>query len=399
MKNKLKEMRGITLIALVITIIVLLILAGVSIATLTGENGILSQAQASKTANKKAEAQEIFKLIANEWQIEKRKTGMKTIENLGIFLGKKVEQYRIETPKLINELYLLEYKEEQKYIDLEGNLLDKPKYKATAPGSYDENGEMTISWEQLTSPDYHSITYTNEDGEEVTGAILNVSEDGVLTTAYDWSTLNNYSRDYLVGSLVLGDNVKTIASNAFNNCFYLESIYISKNVTQIYDTFESCSSLVSITVDPDNKVYDSRDNCNAIIETATNTLTHGFDTSTIPYGVTTIGPYAFANRYLSSVTIPSTVTSIGNSAFENCPRLKTVYIPSSVVTIEMDQILSSNPRTTGPFYHCQSDLKIYCEASESNPDWDPNWCYCQENEALTVKYGITLDVYESQYKK
>ena len=62
MKNKLKEQlkinKGITLIALVITIIVLLILAGVTIATLTGDNGILTKAQSAKTQNDKATAKE-----------------------------------------------------------------------------------------------------------------------------------------------------------------------------------------------------------------------------------------------------------------------------------------------------------------------------------------------------
>ena len=92
MKNKLKEMKGITLIALVITIIVLLILAGVSIATLTGENGILTQATNAKQETKQAEADEMFKLIANEWQIEKRKTGARDLE---IFLAEEAAEYGV----------------------------------------------------------------------------------------------------------------------------------------------------------------------------------------------------------------------------------------------------------------------------------------------------------------
>ena len=121
MKNKLKQMKGITLISLVITIIVLLILAGVSIATLTGENGILAQAQSSKTANKKAEAEEIFKLIANEWQIEKRKTDA----GLGEFLGTTKYGSRV-TPDEENEgNYILEYNGYQITMDSEYKLLGK----------------------------------------------------------------------------------------------------------------------------------------------------------------------------------------------------------------------------------------------------------------------------------
>ena len=62
--------KGITLIALVITIIVLLILAGVSIAMLTGQNGILTQANSSKTATTKAEAVEKINLALNAMKSE-----------------------------------------------------------------------------------------------------------------------------------------------------------------------------------------------------------------------------------------------------------------------------------------------------------------------------------------
>ncbi len=61
-----KEQKGITLIALVITIIVLLILAGVSIAMLTGENGILTKASGAKSASSEAEYEESIKLAVAE---------------------------------------------------------------------------------------------------------------------------------------------------------------------------------------------------------------------------------------------------------------------------------------------------------------------------------------------
>ena len=82
MKNKLKERKGITLIALVITIIVLLILAGVSIAMLTGENGILNQANKAKTETGYKGAEEKVKLSA---------IGAKTINNGGEITQKNLE--------------------------------------------------------------------------------------------------------------------------------------------------------------------------------------------------------------------------------------------------------------------------------------------------------------------
>ena len=87
-----------------------------------------------------------------------------------------------------------------------------------------------------------------------------------------------------------------------------------------------CSGLTSITVENENTVYDSRDNCNAIIETSTNTLHIGCQNTTIPNSVTTIGERAFSYcTGLTSVTIPSSVTSIGSYAFSICSALKDFY--------------------------------------------------------------------------
>ena len=72
MKNKLKGMKGITLIALVITIIVLLILAGVSVATLTGENGLLTQAQVAKGKQGLEGLKEEINLTMQSREIDKR---------------------------------------------------------------------------------------------------------------------------------------------------------------------------------------------------------------------------------------------------------------------------------------------------------------------------------------
>ena len=84
MKNKLKNVKGITLIALVITIIVLLILAGVTVATLTGENGLLSKTQIAKERNEEAEQDEKDKLSSYEDEIDNYATWERTGENENI---------------------------------------------------------------------------------------------------------------------------------------------------------------------------------------------------------------------------------------------------------------------------------------------------------------------------
>ena len=80
--------------------------------------------------------------------------------------------------------------------------------------------------------------------------------------------------------------------------------------------FGGCTGLASINVTEGNSVYDSRNNCNAIIESSTNTLILGCKNSTIPDTITSIGQSAFAGYTgLMNITIPNSVTSIGAYAF------------------------------------------------------------------------------------
>ena len=136
-------------------------------------------------------------------------------------------------------------------------------------------------------------------------------------------------------SVTIPSSVTTIGSSAFFYCSSLTYITIPNSVTSIgNDAFFLCSGFISITVDAGNTKYDSRDDCNAIIETSSNTLVIGCKNTIIPNGVTSIGFRAFYDcRGLTSVTIPNSVTSIGNYAFSGCSGLASVTIPNSVTSI------------------------------------------------------------------
>lgn len=98
--------------------------------------------------------------------------------------------------------------------------------------------------------------------------------------------------------------------------------------------FFGCSSLTSIAVAEGNTFYNSCSNCNAIIETSTNTLIAGCENTIIPKGVTSIGQEAFyLCSGLTNITIPEGVTSIGNYVFQGCSDLSCITIPKSMVTI------------------------------------------------------------------
>ncbi|MDE6110984.1 MAG: sigma-70 family RNA polymerase sigma factor, partial [Eubacterium sp.] len=130
--------------------------------------------------------------------------------------------------------------------------------------------------------------------------------------------------------------IKDIEENAFSNCDSLEEVVISDSVNHIAnEPFSYCTSLSKIVIDENNNTYDSRENCNAIIETETNTLIAGCKNTTIPNGVEIIGSSAFFNcEELTEINIPNSVTTIKEYAFAYCEGLSDISIPNTVTTIE-----------------------------------------------------------------
>lgn len=167
---------------------------------------------------------------------------------------------------------------------------------------------------------------------------------------------------------ILNEGLLSIEEDAFGNCTDLIHLRIPSSVKYInHYAFHMCYNLESIIIDSNNNTYDSRENCNALIETATNYLIIGCQATVIPYSVKTIGSEAFqyckglkninfpnsvqkiydsafSNSGLTSISIPKSVKFIGQWAFHNCEDLESVSIEENA-----ELILETNV-----FQGCQS---------------------------------------------
>lgn len=129
------------------------------------------------------------------------------------------------------------------------------------------------------------------------------------------------------------DSMTTIVNGAFANCG-LTSVQLPAGLKELGENaFNQCEKIESIVVEQNNPYYDSRNNCNAIIETQTNTLICGCKNTIVPSGIVAIGNSAFEGCELTEISLPDGLQSISDYAFASCWELEKIDLPDGLQSI------------------------------------------------------------------
>lgn len=274
--TNLKSNKAITLIALVITIIVLLILAGVTIATLTGDNELLKKASSAKDANSNAEIEEKIMLAYNSAIIENNAQNINMVKSISNNLKADYPNNKVTDRE---DFIRIKLNEDIIYNLKNGKLERLPIFSS---GLYDENNNQIYNWNELLERNYLTVT------------------NGILTSSATNSA--NPNVDNLVGKLVIDKSVKKIGINGLTFLSNLTEVIIPEGVTTLdINSFRYCSKLTSIE---------------------------------IPEGVTSIKDNAFGGcSSLKYIEFPETLIEIRGGSFENCNSLKKVFIPKNLTTL------------------------------------------------------------------
>ena len=371
-KLKIKQEEGITLIALVVTIVVLLILAGVSISLVLNNNGVISKAKDAKNSTEKGQAQDEVNLAVNYLQIEDA-TSTLTQEERRKILEDELRKISADSSVSISgDGYKITHKKYDFFVDEDLNVSDSEKkfdatewdkkaapedifiWKSDDPNNADYG--VVIGYKKnvdnytiLRFPSrctkiatkYSDDLYKDyEDNESIirsyTKNIMKVEMPDTITelgygafSAY--SPIGQYSYQYgfyfsSLERVEFSRSLSKIENYAFSGCEKLKYIEIPDNITEIGAyAFSECKAIESITIPAG--VRKISDNCFA---SCTN-----LQQVNLPEGVKEIGNYCFNDcRDLKQINLPEGLEEIGNGAFDSCYALKSITIPEGVKEIK-----------------------------------------------------------------
>ncbi len=205
------------------------------------------------------------------------------------------------------------------------------------PEKFEEGGVFY----RITDHDARTVEITykgkdyNEYKDEYTGDVVFPAR---VTHRGRTFKVNAFAEDALsvniIRTIKIENGIDSIGNFALSRNPFEGTLFIPASVKWIgYGILDNCIYIERVVVDAANPCYDSREGCNAIIETATNTLIAGCCTSKIPQGITKIADHAFAGQFrLGSIDFPESVTYIGDYAFQCCPFYR-IALPQGLTHI------------------------------------------------------------------
>ncbi|MFQ8660832.1 MAG: leucine-rich repeat protein [Clostridia bacterium] len=237
--KQISEKRGITLISLIITIIALLILAGVSIAMLTSDNGIITNAQKSKISTTFSTYKEEVELYKNSKIAENTNFLENTLEASKISLSYNTKKEE-EKGNIKNIITTINDKDLEKFEIIKGKLLINTKDK----------NEIKVAQSLGIQVNPYDIT---EEGELLSsdGNLLLVDENGTLKIPDTVTKIGEGAFAQVAGlkTIIIPGSVKEIGTNAFTNNLTLETVIMEEGVQIIGTTaFSNCQKLKNISM-------------------------------------------------------------------------------------------------------------------------------------------------------
>ena len=431
-KLKIKQEKGITLIALVVTIVVLLILAGVSISLVLNNNGVISKAKEAKYSTEKGQAQDEVNLAINYLQIEDA-TSTLTREDRRKILEDELRKISADSSVSISGLgYKITHKKYDFFVDKDLKISSSGK-------TFD-----AVEWDKKAAPEdifiWKSDDPNNADYGVIIGYTKNVDNYTVLRfpsrctkvtndpnsviyhdTDDDATTIRRSNTNNIL-KVELPDTVKELGVSAFSgNEFYgsfnfssLERIELSKNISKIENyTFYDCKNLKYVKM-PDNITeigMDAFSGCGALesitIPEGVKKIGNGcFENCTnlqqinLPEGLETIDSWAFfACKNLQKINLPEGLKKIGGVCFEYCTSLQQINLPEGLESIGSSAFDSTNNlseiiipesvKTIGEYAFDDWTEKqtIKCKATKAGDNWDKYWNY---NYAYTASNATKI---------
>ena len=332
--------KGITLIALVVTIIVLLILAGISISMLTGENGILTKTNVAKVSTELS----TYKEELNSWKLEQLMKNEDFFEDT-LSAGKNNLYYngikQNGNIKTIIQDISDEYIDELEIIkgELVINTTDKSKLEASKIAQISSNPYIIVDGELKSAG--ANLDLMSSDGtltipENVTkigsGAFSNVSNIKTVIISGNVKEIgdNAFAYNTTLQKVVLQDGIERIGSKAFYQCYNLSQLDLPDTITSIGEFAIANTKLTTLEIPSGLK----------IINKYTFFGLRYLEILNIPEGIEELKSDAFGNaNRLEYATIPSTITYIDSNAFSDCPNLVNITINSDKFVYESGMIL------------------------------------------------------------